>query len=52
MIFDFIFINRNSAALGHNNLIDVFGGSLDTMLGIVDDMESNLDAFAGASDTE
>ena len=49
---DFIFINRNSAALGRNTTIDVFGGSLDAMADIVDDMESNLYAFADASDTE
>ena len=52
MLSDLIFINRNSTALGLNTTIDVFGGSLDAVADIVDEMESNPDAFADASDTE
>ena len=48
----FLFINRKSSALGRNTTIDVFGGSLDVLFDILDDMESNLDAFADASDNE
>ena len=47
-----IFINRNSTALGRNTPIDVFGGSIDAVADIVDEMESNPDAFADANDTE
>ena len=52
MLSDLIFINRNSADLGRNTTIDVFGGSLYAVADIVDDMESNPDAFEDASDTE
>ena len=52
MLYDLIFINRNSAALGRTTTIYVFGGSLDAVDYIVDDMEINLDTFADASDTE
>ena len=52
MIYDFLFIDRNSAALGRNTTIDVFGGSLDAVDDIVDEIKSNPYAFAGASDTE
>ena len=52
MLYDFIFINRNSAALGRNATIDVSGVSLYDVADIVDDMESNPDSFADASDTE
>ena len=52
ILSDLLFINRNSAALGRNTTIDVFGGSLDAVANIVDDMENNLDAFTYASDTE
>ena len=52
MLSDFPFINRNSASLGLNNPIDVFGGSLDAVANIDDDMENNPDAFADTSDTE
>ena len=45
-------INRNRAALIRNTTIDVYGVSLDSVADIVDDMESNPDAFADASDTE
>ena len=48
----FFFINRNSAALGRNTTIGVFGGSIDDVADIVDGMESNPDAFADSSDTE
>ena len=48
----FLFINRNSAAVGCNTTVDIFGESLDAVANIVDDMESNPDAFADASDTE
>ena len=51
MLSGLIFININSAALGRNTTIDVFGGSLDAVADIVDEMESNPDAFAYASDT-
>ena len=44
MLSGLIFINRNSADLGRNTTIDVFGGSLDAVADIVDDMESNPDA--------
>ena len=52
MLSGLLFINRNSAALGRNTTVDVFGGSLYAVADIVDDMESNPDAFADASDTE
>ena len=52
MLSDLLFINRNSAALVRNTTIDVFGGSLDDVANIVDEMESNSDAFVDASDTE
>ena len=52
MISDLIFIKRNSAALGRNTTIDVFGGLLDAVADIFDDMESNPDYFADASETE
>ena len=52
MLSDLLFIKRNSATLGRNTTIDVFGGSLDAVADIVDDMDSNPDAFADASDTE
>ena len=52
MLSDLIFINRNSAALGRNTTIDVFGGSLNSGANIVDDMDSNPCAFADAGDTE
>ena len=52
MISDLLFINGNSAALGRNTTIDIFGGSLDAVADIVDDTESNPDAFADAIDTE
>ena len=52
MISNLIFINRNSAALGRNTTIDIFGGSLDAVADIVDEIESNLYAFADASNTE
>ena len=52
MLSDLLFIDRNSAALVRNTTIGVFGGSLDAVADIVDEMESNPDAFAYASDTE
>ena len=52
MLSDLLFININSAALGRNTIIDIFGVSLDAMANIFDDMESNPDAFADSSDTE
>ena len=52
MLSYFIYLNKKSAALGRNRNIDVFGGSLDAVADIVDEMESNPDAFADASDTE
>ena len=52
MISYFIFINKNSTTWGYNKTIDVFGVSLDAVTNIVDDMESNPDAFADASYTE
>ena len=52
MLSNLIFINRNSAALGRNTTIDIFGGSLYDVADMVDEMESNPDAFADASDTE
>ena len=52
MLYGLHFINRNSAALGRNTTIDVFGGSLDAVDDIVDGMDINLDAFVDASDTE
>ena len=45
-------INRNSTTSGCNTPIDVFGGSLDTVAGSVDDTESNKDASTDASDTK
>ena len=52
ILSDLLFINRNSADLGHNTTIDVFGGSLDAVADIVDDMERNPYAFADTSETE
>ena len=52
MLSDLIFINRNSATLGRNTTIDVFGGSLDAVANIIDYTESNPYAFSDASDTE
>ena len=52
ILSDLLFIDINSAALGRNTTIDVFGGSLVAVADIVNDMESNPDAFADASDTE
>ena len=45
MLSYLIFIDRNITALGRNTLIDFFGGSLDNVSNIVDEMESNPDAF-------
>ena len=52
MLSNLLFINRNSATLGRNTTIDIFGGSLDAVADMVDDMESNPDDFADSSDTE
>ena len=52
MLSDLLFINRYNSALGSNTTIDVFGGSLDAVADIVDEAESNPDAFADARDTE
>ena len=52
IIYYLLFINRNSTALGRNITIDVFGGSLDAMANIVDEMESNTYASADDSDTK
>ena len=52
MLSDLLFVNRNSAAMGRNTTIDIFGGSLDAVADMVDDMEINLDAFADSIDTE
>ena len=52
MLYGLLSINRNSAALGRNTTIDVFGGSLDSVANIVDEMESNTYSFSDASDTE
>ena len=38
MLSDLLFINRNSAALGRTTTIDIFGGSLDAVADIVDEM--------------
>ena len=45
IISDLIFINRNNAALGRNNPIDVFGGSPDAVADIVHEIERNPDAL-------
>ena len=52
MLSNLFFININSTSLGRNNTIDIFGGSLDAVADIVDEMESNPDSFVDASDTE
>ena len=52
IISDLLFMNINSTALGLIATIDIFGGSLDAVADIVDEMESNPDAFADSSDTE
>ena len=52
MLSDLIFINRNSAALVHNTTIYVFGGSLDVVSDIVDEMESSPYTSADASYTK
>ena len=49
---ELILINRNSSALVFNTTIYLFGGSLDAVANIVDQMESKPSAFADASDTE
>ena len=38
MLSNLLFINRNSAALGRNTTIDIFGGSLDAVADMVDEM--------------
>ena len=52
MLYNLLFINKNSAVLGHNTTIGVLGGSLDAVADIFDDIESNPDSFADAIDTE
>ena len=52
IISDFLFINRNSTDLGRNITIDVFVGSLYYVVDILDEMDSNPDTCADASDTE
>ena len=52
MLSDFLFVKINSAALVRNTIIYVFGGSLDAVADIVDEMESNSYASADPSDTE
>ena len=51
MLPDLLFINRNSVALVRNTTIDVFLVSLDAVADIVNEMESNPDAFLDASET-
>ena len=51
MLSALLFINRNSDALGSNTTIDVFGGSLDAVAGIIDEIESNPYAFVDAIET-
>ena len=46
------FININSTESVCNTYFGVFGISLDAVANIVDDIESNPDAFAYASDAE
>ena len=46
-----ISVNRNITAWVHNNPIGIFGGSLDAVTYIVDEMDRNPDAFADDSDT-
>ena len=52
MISDLFLINRIISDLGRNTTIDVSGGSLDAVSDIVDEIESNPDAFSDASDTK
>ena len=52
MLYDLLFINRNSSALDRNTTFDLFEGSLDPVADIVDEMKSNPGTFADASDTE
>ena len=52
MLYDFILININITALGHDTPIDIFELSLDSVADIVNDMESNPYAFEDASDTD
>ena len=52
MLSNLLFINRNSAVLGRNTTIDIFGGSLYAVADMVDEVESNPYYFADASDTE
>ena len=52
MLSDILFINRNSVALVRNTTIDVFGVSLDAVTDILDEIKSNPDSFADASDTK
>ena len=46
------FSSTDSAALCRSTTIDIFGGSLDAVADIVDEMESNPDAFTDAIGTE
>ena len=46
LLSNLLLINRNSAALGHNTTIDIFGVSLDTVSDIGDDTERKSYAFA------
>ena len=52
MLSDLLFININSAALGRNTTIDIFGESIYAVADIVDEMDSNPYSFADASETE
>ena len=52
MLSDLILIKINSSSLGRNTTIDVFGGSLDAVADIFDEIKSNPDASSYASDTE
>ena len=52
MLYGLLFININSSALGRNTPIGFFRGSLDAAADIVDEIESNPDYFADASDTK
>ena len=52
MLSGLLFINRNSAVLGRNTTMDLFGVSLGDVADIVDDMESNPYTFSDSIETE
>ena len=52
MLSNLLLTNINSTEFSRNTTIDTFGGLLGAVADMFDEMESNPDAFADASDTE